>query len=185
MARQLYVFDHPRRFVAGTVGQPGERTFYLQASDGLRTVTVGLEKEQVKILAERLDDIVDEVTRRGDIPPVEAPPADLEPLEMPVAEEFRVSALGLAWDDNDHVIVVEAVSGEAGGIDEDSIFSDEDEAPDAMRVRIDAATAKSFTARAIALVDAGRAACPLCARPLEPSGHICPRQNGYHRAALS
>ncbi|GAB3300036.1 DUF3090 family protein [Epidermidibacterium keratini] len=185
MARQLHVFDHPQRFVAGTVGEPGERTFYLQASDGLRTISVALEKEQVKILAERLDDIVDEVTRRGDIAPIEAPPADLEPLEMPIDEEFRVSALGLAWDDNDHLIVIEAVSGEAGGIDEDSIFSDADEAPDALRVRIDAAAAKAFTARAIALVEAGRAACPLCGRPLEPTGHICPRQNGYHRAALS
>lgn len=184
MPRQLHLFDRPRRFVAGTVGEPGDRTFYLQASDDGRTVSVSLEKEQVKILAERLDDIVDEVTRRGEIPVIEAPAADLEPLESPVDEEFRVSALGLAWDEKDQVIVIEAVSGENGTIDENSIFSDEDDAPDALRVRILPVDARGFARRATALVDAGRQPCPLCAEPLEPTGHICPRQNGYHRQML-
>ena len=31
MARAIHVFRTPDRFVAGTVGQPGNRTFYLQA----------------------------------------------------------------------------------------------------------------------------------------------------------
>ena len=56
MPRQLFVFDPPERFVAGTVGQPGDRTFYLQASGGGRTVSVALEKVQVQLLAERLED---------------------------------------------------------------------------------------------------------------------------------
>ena len=38
----VYSYDPPDRFIAGTVGQPGERTFYLQATGGGRvTSTVG------------------------------------------------------------------------------------------------------------------------------------------------
>ncbi|WP_153502970.1 DUF3090 family protein [Cumulibacter manganitolerans] len=185
MPRKVYDFTNPRRFVAGTVGQPGERTFYLQASDGVKTVSVALEKEHVQVLADRLEDIIDEVVRRGTVPPIESPPEDLEPLEMPVDEEFRVSALGLAWDDEKKAVVIEAVSGEAGSLDEDQIFSDDDEGPDVLRVTLDASAARAFAHRASAVVQAGRTPCPLCGIPLDPSGHICPRQNGYHRAVLT
>ena len=54
MARLVYNFENPDRFLAGTVGQPGNRTFYLQARDGDRIVSVVLEKVQVALLAERL-----------------------------------------------------------------------------------------------------------------------------------
>jgi len=64
MARQFYLFDRPRRFVAGTVGVPGERTFYLQAVDGVRVVSVSLEKQQVSILADRIEQLLDEVVAR-------------------------------------------------------------------------------------------------------------------------
>ncbi len=60
----VYSYDPPERFVAGTVGQPGERTFYLQATVGTRVTSVALEKGQVSQLAERLDELLDEVTRR-------------------------------------------------------------------------------------------------------------------------
>ena len=185
MPRKVYEFSYPHRFVAGTVGQPGDRTFYLQASDGVRTVSVALEKEHVQVLADRLDDIVEEVVRRGTVSPIESPAEDLEPLEMPVDEEFRVSALGLAWDDDQKAVVIEAVSGESGTLDEDQIFSDDDNAPDVLRVTLDAAAARAFAVRANAVVHAGRTPCPLCGIPLDPAGHICPRQNGYHRATLS
>ena len=92
MARRLHIFDRPQRFVAGTVGEPGERVFYLQATDGAHTVSVALEKEQVRILAERVEDVIDEVTRRGDVPAIEVSPGDLDPLEIPLLEEFRVAA---------------------------------------------------------------------------------------------
>ena len=185
MPRKVYDFSNPRRFVAGTVGQPGERTFYLQAADDTKTITVALEKEHVQVLADRLDDIIDEVVRRGTVAQIEAPPSDLEPLEMPIDEEFRVSALGLAWDDDQKAVVIEAVSGETGTLDEDQIFSDDDEGPDVLRVTLDAAAARSFAQRASAVVHAGRTPCPLCGTPLDPAGHICPRQNGYHRAILT
>ena len=182
MPRQVFLFDPPERFVAGTVGQPGERTFYLQASGGGRTVSVALEKLQVSVLAERLDELLEEVRRRGagDVPAVA--PREIEdtaPLDTPVEEEFRVGTMGLAWDGEDEVVVIEAL---APSEDEDvEPLVDSDEGPDVLRVRISAVAARAFVVRAQRVVAAGRPPCPLCSLPLDPEGHICPRQNGHRR----
>ena len=183
MPRQVFLFDPPERFVAGTVGQPGDRTFYLQASGGGRTVSVALEKVQVAVLAERLEELLEEVRRRGagDVPIVA--PSELEdtaPLDAPVEEEFRVGAMGLAWDGDADVVVLEALA-PTEGEDEVEPLSDADEGPDALRVRISADMARAFIVRAQRVVAAGRPPCPLCALPLDPEGHICPRQNGHRR----
>jgi uncharacterized repeat protein (TIGR03847 family) len=181
--RQVFLFDPPERFVAGTVGQPGDRTFYLQASGGGRTVSVALEKVQVSVLAERLEELLEEVRRRGagDVPVVA--PRELEdtaPLDAPVEEEFRVGTMGLAWDGEDEVVVVEALA-PAEGEEEVEPLADADEGPNALRVRISAEAARAFVVRAQRVVAAGRPPCPLCALPLDPEGHVCPRQNGHRR----
>src|SRR5436305_13719514 len=125
MAGQLFEFDPPDRFVAGTVGQPGERTFFLQAISGQRTVSVALEKVQVAALAEKLEELLDEVRRRqgtdSAVPPV-APPEleDVAPLATPIEEEFRVGTLALAWDDDTDSVLVEAQSIEVDGESEEA-----------------------------------------------------------------
>jgi uncharacterized repeat protein (TIGR03847 family) len=181
--RQVYLFERPTRFVAGTVGQPGDRTFYLQASDESgRTVSVALEKTQVQVLADRMNELLDEIAGRAStvIPPA-ADVDDLEPLSAPVDEEFRVAAMGLAWDGSAESVVVEAVAAGEEPIDEEAILSDSDEGPDALRVTITPMAARAFVARARRVVAAGRPPCPLCSLPLDPAGHVCPRQNGYRR----
>jgi uncharacterized repeat protein (TIGR03847 family) len=183
--RQVHVFDPPERFVAGTVGQPGDRTFYLQASGGGRTVSVALEKVQVAVLAERLEELLAEVRRRGVGEVPVTVPRELEdtaPLDAPVEEEFRVGTMGLAWDGDDDKVVVEALAQqEADAEVEVEPLSDADEGPDAVRVRITAEAARAFVVRAQRVVAAGRPPCPLCSLPLDPEGHICPRQNGHRR----
>ena len=177
MPRQVFLFDPPERFVAGTVGQPGERTFFLQATDGQRVTSVALEKTQVQVLAERLADLLDQVRRRGGDAPVE-PPAELEdvaPLDQPIFEEFRVGTLAIAWDGDDGLVLVEAHA-----IGEGDAEAEDDEGDgDVLRVRITPAAARAFVKRALRVVAAGRPPCPLCGRPLDPEGHICPRLNGH------
>src|SRR2546421_45084 len=97
MSRVIHVFRTPDRFVAGTVGEPGDRTFYLQA------------------------------------------------------------------------------------VDEAKVMDDAEEGPDAVRVFLSLEQARAFAGRAERVISAGRKPCPLCAEPLGPHGHICPRQNGYRR----
>lgn len=182
MPRQVFLFDPPERFVAGTVGQPGQRTFFLQATDGERVTSVALEKTQVQVLAERLDDLLDEVRRRGgEIPPT-APPEleDVAPLDQPILEEFRAGTLAIAWDGDDGIVVVEAHELSEEGVDE-TADDDEAEGGAVLRVRITPAMARAFAKRALRVVAAGRPPCPLCGQPLDPEGHVCPRLNGHGR----
>ena len=107
MSRAIHVFRSPDRFVAGTVGQPGNRTFYLQAVHDARIVSVVLEKQQVAVLAERIGALLIEVNRRfgTPIPPETGDVDDLNPLVTPIDAEFRVGTMGLGWDVESRAIV--------------------------------------------------------------------------------
>ncbi|AXB42641.1 DUF3090 domain-containing protein [Amycolatopsis albispora] len=184
MARVIHVFRQPDRFVAGTVGEPGDRTFYLQASEDVRTISVTIEKQQVAVLAERLGSLLDEVaTRFGAEIPAETPDelVDSEPLSVPVEEEFRVGTMGLGWDAESSAVVIELLAVTEGEVDETVVLDDTEEGPDAVRVFLSPVAARAFAERADRVVNAGRKPCPLCGEPLDPEGHICPRQNGYRR----
>jgi uncharacterized repeat protein (TIGR03847 family) len=179
----VYTYDPPDRFVAGTVGQPGERSFYLQASGAGRVTSVLLEKAQVSQLAERLDELLDEVLRRtgGSVAvPAAAPSglADDGPLELPLTEDFRVGAIALAWDHDDERVIIEAQEETDAPVEPLSEDIPED-GPGVLRVRISAAAARAFSQRALKVVSQGRPPCPLCGLPLDADGHVCPRQNGH------
>jgi uncharacterized repeat protein (TIGR03847 family) len=179
----VYAYDPPERFIAGTVGQPGERTFYLQATDRSRVTSVALEKGQVSQLAERLDELLDEVLRRtggSAAIPASAPDslADDGPLEQPLMEDFRVGAIALAWDGESERVIIEAQELSDQPVEPLTEELPED-GPAILRVTISAAAARAFAKRALSLVVAGRPPCPLCGLPLDSSGHVCPRQNGH------
>jgi len=186
MAHQVYAFEPPERFVAGTVGPPGERTFFLQARGGGRLVSVALEKVQMALLAEKLDELLLEAHRRFGIELPEQPGApDNEPLETPLDEEFRVGTLGLAFDVDTTTVVIEAI---AVGEEEETAPAPDPEADDdadadrdRLRVRLTPSETRAFIDRAKRVLASGRPACPLCGQPLDPRGHLCPRHNGYHR----
>jgi uncharacterized repeat protein (TIGR03847 family) len=196
VSRQVFLYDHPERFVAGTVGLPGRRSFFLQASAGSRVTSVALEKTQVAALAERMDELLDEVVRRSggsaSVPAV-APSdnTDTAPLDTPIEEEFRVGTMALAWDGEEQLMIVEAQALVELDADteedlaeaEERLLQDEENGPPMLRVRLTGAQARAFAKRALDIVNAGRPPCPLCSLPLDPEGHVCPRQNGYRRGA--
>ncbi len=188
MPRIVFEYDPPERFVAGTVGEPGQRTFFLQARGAGRTTSVSLEKQQVSVLAERVEALLDEVVRRSageaGVPAVTpADSADTAALDAPIEEEFKVGTMALAWDGDDEVVVIEAQAlTEDEDDDEPPLIADEDEdGPPLLRVRISGSAARAFVGRAQALVAAGRPPCPFCGGPLDAGGHVCPRANGYRR----
>jgi uncharacterized repeat protein (TIGR03847 family) len=188
MARIVFEYDPPDRFVAGTVGEPGHRTFYLQATGGGRTTSVALEKQQVSALAERVEALLDEVVRQssGEAAVPAVTPSDVtdtEPLASPVEEEFRVGTMAIAWDTDDEVVVIEAQELTEDEDDSETPLIDDEavEGPPLLRVRITGAAARAFVSRAQAVVAAGRPPCPFCGGPLDAGGHVCPRANGYRR----
>lgn len=206
MPRRIFDFGVPDRFVTGTVGQPGHRTFFLQARKGSALVSVVLEKVQVQVLAERLALLLAEVARRGAQVPEALAPSDDDttPLGEPLVEAFRVGTLTLGWDPQHEQVVIEARAQEE--VDEDDAAGDQDaddeeedadeeeedeepetlelddsdpDGPDLVRVRLTPLAARAFVERGLRTVAAGRPPCPFCGQPLEATGHICPRKNGY------
>jgi uncharacterized repeat protein (TIGR03847 family) len=188
MARRVFNFDNPDRFVAGTVGLPGSRTFYLQARDGDRIISVVIEKVQVTLLAERLTQLLTEVRERGAAVPDDPIGLDDDnaPLDEPINEAFRVGTMAIVWDGEDESIVVEARSmteddddpSAAMDADEDDVADENDES-DVVRVNLTPRRALAFARRALDVVAAGRPPCPFCGQPLNPEGHICARRNGF------
>src|ERR1700755_1082760 len=129
MTHQVHAFEPPERFVAGTVVEPGDRTFFLQARGGGRVISVALEKVQVSLLAEKLEELLAEANKRFGV----EMPKELvfavhynEPLETPVDEEFRVGTLGLAFDVDTTTVVIEAIEAGEGEAEVD-LGADEDD----------------------------------------------------------
>lgn len=187
-------FDAPDRFATGAVGEPGDRAFYLQAVQGARVVSVGLEQEQVAILAERLLAMLDELERRGLAAIDAGQPVRLDdrPLHVPLHEEFRVGTMTIAWDDDVDEVVVEArsMTFDAGAGEsalravediDDELPDDAPIGPDVLRVRLTPSRAQQFARRAGVVAAVGQPSCPFCGGLIGPSGHLCPhlRDPGY------
>jgi uncharacterized repeat protein (TIGR03847 family) len=193
----MHSYDPPERFVAGTVGEPGQRTFFLQARQGNRLTSVALEKQQVEILAERVDELLDELLKAQQSSTIPAlTPAELvdaAPLDQPIEEEFRAGTITLSWDAGDERVVIEVfpvVEVEAPlepiETDEEQLLDlplAEPEPEEIFVVRLPAPMARAFATRAASVVAAGREQCQFCGGPIDPTGHLCPRANGYRRSA--
>lgn len=178
MPRRIFAFDPPDRFLAGAIGQPGQRTFYLQAREGDRLVSVTLEKVQVAALADRLGLLLEELRGRGIAIPTEAAGDDRD-LDEPIDEAFRAGTLALAWDTRSEEVIIEARALTEGDEDvEVEIDDDDPDGPDVLRVRLTPSAVVGFIGHARDIVAAGRPPCPWCGQPLEPTGHFCPRRNG-------
>jgi uncharacterized repeat protein (TIGR03847 family) len=184
MPRRIFLFDPPDRFVADAIGEPGRRTFYLQASRGPRTVSVVLEKTQVAALVGQLATLLDILRGRGVEVPTATPDAvrDSEPLEVPVTEDFRGGTISLGWDGVNRTIVIDVYEvSDSDEPDEEAGESREspDDTRDVLSVRVAPEGVLAFMDRAAQAVSAGRPPCPFCGEPLNPEGHLCARRNGH------
>lgn len=167
-----YEFTKPERFVAGTVGEPGERAFYLQIRSSSRLFSVAVEKAQVQAITSRLEVMIAEIRKSNPLIPLEKFPTDDAPLDSPIDSEFQIGAMSLAWDDDSKLICVELFE-----LEDD----EEDSEGEVVVINISLAMALAFSARSKAVVSAGRLPCPFCGIPIDPRGHLCPRANGYRR----
>ncbi|WP_026239721.1 DUF3090 family protein [Parafrankia discariae] len=170
---QRFVFDPPERFVVGTVGQPGDRVFFLQAAARGQLVTVGLEKTEVTALAEGLTALLGQVgqTQGITLPAATDVEVDLAPLDAPFEEDFHLGQLTVSWDGQR--VFVEAAGLSSG----EPRVSESESDVDSLRVGLSIEQTKAFIERARSIVAAGRPPCVLCGRPDGPSGHFCPRLN--------
>lgn len=166
-----FLFESVERFVAGTVGQPGERAFFIQARHGNRLVTVAVEKLQVAALAERLEIIINEFRKNDSSIRLLPSEIDDSPLELPIESEFEVGSISISWDESKKMMSIELLE----------ILTEEIEIPNTLGVQLSISMCNAFIKRSKALIGAGRLPCPFCGMPIDPQGHLCPRANGYRR----
>jgi uncharacterized repeat protein (TIGR03847 family) len=155
-----YDLDQPDMVVADAVGEPGRRTFYLQARQGTTIVSLKLEKQQVAALCDYLEGLL------HDLPAVS--PAEAGPLSLvePVLEAWPVGSLAVAYEEAADRILIVA---------EELTFDDEDD--DTARLHLRREQVAALVAHGNAVVSQGRPPCPLCGRAIDPDGHHCPRLN--------
>lgn len=187
MSRFLLHHDPVERFTTGTVGQPGERTFFMQITSQNGFTSVVLEKNQIQALAERLKTMLREIRTTGSASIDELTVdhlKDLAPLEYPITEDFRVGIIGISWDEENQRIGIQV---QAMGSEEIVDLLDDEEAlqiedaPDLITASLRIHQVRTFIERAERVVNAGRSVCPFCGLPINADGHLCPRANGYRR----
>ncbi|MFI5373104.1 MAG: DUF3090 family protein [Candidatus Rokuibacteriota bacterium] len=170
-----FEIDSPDHFTAGAVGPPGQRVFYLQSREAGRVLTLKVEKEHVRALAEYLGGLLARVKR-----PPEPARGGVELLE-PLQPVWDVGTIAVGYDEGRDRVVVEASelieeAGEEGGGEAGQETGPQ---PAMARFRITRGQAASFVERAGDLMKGGRPSCPICSRPMDPEGHVCPRSNGH------
>lgn len=171
-----FEFPDVERITVGTVGEPGQRTFYLQVRHTQQLVTLKMEKQQVAALAQLLAELL------SDLPTPDVPPGPAPDLEEPVLAEWPVGAMQLAYDTalDRIVILAEEVPVDDEPEDPDNPAGDDGSGDEGMaRISITREQAAALVIRSTELVASGRPMCPLCGNPIDPTGHSCPRTNGH------
>ncbi len=177
----LHDFRNATRFTTGTIGEPGARMFFVQVGDEESVITLKLEKQQVKALAQFLRTVLD------DMP---SPQDGLTPVPLIEAEPAWVVgqiAVGVDEADSEVVIVLEELvpDGEdseadidlGSQIDDDPTLGWDEPTGAKVRAHISVELAAAFVETSDSLMASGRPPCSLCGQPLDPSGHACPRLN--------
>lgn len=179
---------------AGAVGEPGRRAFYIQARTRSTQLTVLVEKEQVERLAREAVEFLDKVARHYPEPPVAVPEVQSS-LREPTVPLFRARLIGLGFDPDRELVLLELRERADDDVEEDEDVEDRNEDPAGgeahggpatagdedpgyvARIYATRAQVRAMAARGAEAVARGRPACPLCDRPMDPSGHRCPRWN--------
>ena len=179
MPTRVLEFAWPDRVVVGTIGLPGARTFYLQVRAGTQIASIALEKQQSALLAEKIDEILDQlITVEGN--PFSVPTST--PIELvdndqldAVQEQFRTGAMTLSWDPTTAQVVIEAypITDVDADDNDEPLNEDDDAETEMLLVRMPVGTARAFAKRTREIVGAGRPTCSLCGYPIDADGHTC------------
>jgi uncharacterized repeat protein (TIGR03847 family) len=157
------------RFMAGAIGQPGQRTFYIYVEVGGRPSWFLLEKGQVEALARQSLEAIDRSGLSVDDQAVEhlvTGPGEIPWPTTPEEVRFRVGAMALRMNEGASLISVILEPVDETEV-ETTVF---EVAPEQLR---------AMSIQALDEVHSGRPICPKCRLPEDPAGHDCPSSNGH------
>jgi len=154
------------RVRADALGEPGQRRFRLMAIIDGETRIVWLEKEQLRRLAEALEQVLENLPDFG--PAVTSSGFSATDFELESRHQIRAGRMELGFDEQRQRLVIIA----------HDLETEEASSPSFV-CRITPGQAKELVDQAASVVAAGRPFCPLCGRPMEAVGHSCEKQNGH------
>jgi len=163
----------PEIFTADYVGQPGERSFYVQARDSSATHSYEIEKQQIVALADKLREVLVLVDPEDTVLATEPARDPALALASPIEPDFRIGTIGLAYDESSDMVLVILQPVDAEETDEIIVESDEGD-----RVLLRRDQVRAFILHATSIAAEGRPICQLCGLPIDPEGHRCPASNG-------
>lgn len=166
----------PEIFTTDYRGEPGHRSFFIQVSTEDLTVTYGIEKQQVALLAEKLNEVLLLVDKEDPVRGA-SPARDPGLRPKPGDPESRIGTVGLGYDESSDriVVAIEPLDREGDQPEPEAVG----EGPDALRIHMRRDQVRSFILHALAVVEEGRETCRLCGLPMDPDGHECPASNGH------
>jgi uncharacterized repeat protein (TIGR03847 family) len=161
--------------MVGTIGQPGEREFYLQAKYRNGIHSFAIDKLQVTALADRMALLIGELKAAD----YRFENVIATNFEVPLIPEFQIGVIGIIWMGTTEQVSLDLQEIVQG--DNDLIPIEEEDGPAIFRLLMSPDIANGFISQSRKIVAAGRAPCPFCALPINKDGHLCPRANGYRR----
>jgi uncharacterized repeat protein (TIGR03847 family) len=174
------------RITTDAVGEPGQRTFYLQVRAGTDLITVVVEKEQVLLLSQSVLELLADVPLETGALHV----ADLV-LEEPIDPRFRAGRLSIGYDPDEDRFLLEITEydpdedqDDVEGSEDDvirSLTEDLDDDRETIRLWASREQMLALSRHGAEVAERGRPTCRFCGNPIDPEGHVCPATNG-HRA---
>lgn len=167
--KYTYDFDPASNLTVGTVGKPGQRTFYIQARKGRQLLSFVVEKEQVRALGQAFDRLQDDIVANNPLLSSSDDAMLIRDMSLsePLEPAFRVVQMGLGYDaERDMCVLI------MQGMNED-----EDDTTPSARISIPREHVRGLSQHITAVVNGGRAVCGNCGRPKDPDGHFCPQMN--------
>jgi len=172
MSAEIIELDDVDGLGAGAVGEPGQRAFYIQARTENTQLTVLVEKEQVDLLATEAVAFLDKIADTYPELPFDLP-ATQSSLREPTVPLFRARLIGLGFDPDRELVLIELRERS----EDEEAEDDNEEDGYVARIYATRAQVRAMAARGAEAVAGGRPPCPLCEQPMDPSGHTCPRWN--------
>lgn len=173
MSGEFVDFNPVSRITIDAVGPPGQRTFLLQASQGVSTITLKLEKEQARILASSIMELLEDLDNQYPRPhsKLDDPLSSDLMLQEPLEPAFVVGQIGLGYEQRQDLIVLVIQELQVEG--KSNLAT--------ARFWATRSQMKAMSRHTLQVVEQGRPICPLCNAPMDPDGHFCPKTNGHDR----
>lgn len=177
MTEYLYDLNPVTNLIADAVGEPGKRTFFLQARAGVDLVSVVMDKQEVGSLAISVLQLLEELEKSyPNLPQTSQSHHILHP-EEPMDPLFRVGQLSIGYDEDDDTVWIVAKALMINEETSEIVDPNREDVP-GVRFVADRDQMRAMSEHALEIISQGRPICPLCNQPIDRGGHFCPRTDG-------